>query len=160
MEHGGLKTHPLRVIDFSHCTKECPGHFPRPRHPDTRYMKALEHTVRDNREFETALARKMGLPVKILLPMSVRVSGPTEIYMLRSSIRLVMASLPRRVSGDHARRFHDRIVNALVKLVKAVGVPVKGGYDGTCKGTFGMSFAAGADVAEEDVRVLSLRVRS
>ena len=38
----------------------------------------------------------------------------------------------------------------MVKLVKAVGVPVKGGYDDTCKGTFGMSFAAGADVAEED----------
>ena len=42
----------------------------------------------------------------------------------------------------------------MVKLVKAVGVPVKGGYGGTCKGAFGMSFAAGADVAEEDVRVL------
>ena len=53
------------------------------------------------------------------------------------------------VSGDHARRLHDRIVNALGKLVKAVGVPVKGGYDGTCKGTFGKSFAAGAEVAEE-----------
>ena len=64
-----------------------------------------------------------------------------------------VASAPG-VSGDHPRRLHDRIVNALVKLVKAVGVPVKGGYDGTCKDTFGMSFAVGADVAEEDVRVL------
>ena len=36
--------------------------------------------------------------INIFCPMSVRVSGPTEIYMLRSSIRLVMAPLPRRAS--------------------------------------------------------------
>ncbi len=35
----------------------------------------------DNREFETALAREVGLPVKYFCPMSVRVSGPTEIHM-------------------------------------------------------------------------------
>ena len=109
----------------------------------------------DNREFETALARKMGLPVKILLPYvgsRVRSNGNSHVTIVDPYGNGV-ASAPG-VSGDHARRLHDRIVNALVKLVKAVGVPVKGGYDGTCKDTFGMSFAVGADVAEEDVRVL------
>ena len=33
-------------------------------------------------------------------------------------------------------------------------MPVKGGYDDTYKDTFGKSFAAGAEVAEEDVRAL------
>ncbi len=48
----------------------------------------------DNREFETALARKMGIPVKFLLPYvgsRVRSNGNFEIPMLRSSIRMIMA---------------------------------------------------------------------
>ncbi len=57
-------------------------------------------------------------------------------------------------AGCFARRLHDRIVNLLVRLFKAVGVPVKGGYDGPCTNTFGKCFHAGAEVAEEDMRAL------
>ncbi len=64
-----------------------------------------------------------------------------------------VASAPG-VSSDHVRRLHDWIVNFFVMLVKAVGVPVKGGYDGPCTSTFGKCFHVGAEVAEEDMRAL------
>jgi hypothetical protein len=108
----------------------------------------------DNREFGTALARKMGLPVIILLPYvgsRVRSNGnshPTLVDPFGNGV----ASAPG-VSGDHVR-FHDRIVNSLVKHIKRAGVPVKGGYDDTCKDTFGKSFGAGAQIDEVSVRLI------
>jgi hypothetical protein len=108
----------------------------------------------DNREFRTALARKMGLPVIILLPYvgsRVRSNGnshPTLVDPFGNGV----ASAPG-VSGDHVRRLHDRIVNALVQLIKAVGVPVKGGYGDPCTNTFSKSYFAGAHIDEISARM-------
>ena len=62
----------------------------------------------------------MGLPVKILLPYvgsRVRSNGNSNVTL----DRMVMALLPRRVFlVIYARRLHDRIANALVKLFKRI----------------------------------------
>ena len=47
----------------------------------------------------------------------------------------------------------DRIANALVQLIKAVGVPVKGGYGSPCTNTFSKSYNAGAQVDEVSARL-------
>ena len=82
----------------------------------------------DNREFETALARKMGLPVKILLPYvgsRVRSNGNSHVTIVDPYGNGV-ASAPG-VSGDHARRLHDRIASAWSSLSRRWGCLLKVG---------------------------------
>ena len=63
-----------------------------------------------------------------------------------------MASLPRRVFL--VITLDDCMIGSSTFWSKAVGMPVKGGYDGPCTNTFGKCFHAGAEVAEEDMRAL------
>ena len=109
----------------------------------------------DNREFETACARKMGLPVKILAPyvgLRVRSNGNSAVTLVDPYGNGV-ASAPG-VSGDHPRRLHDRIVSALVKHAQAARVPVRGGHSGTCKDTFSKCLDVSAPVDEVGARLL------
>ncbi|MEI6872924.1 MAG: hypothetical protein WCL08_11635, partial [Verrucomicrobiota bacterium] len=120
--------------------------FPVASHPSSNF---------DNREFETALARKLGLPLKILIPhigTRVRSNGNSHVTLVDPYGNGV-ASAPG-VSGDHARRLHDRIVNNLVILAKAARVPTKGGHGGSCKDTFNKCLNVGEYVDEVSARLL------
>ena len=97
----------------------------------------------------------MGLPVQILLPYvgsRVRSNGNSHVTLF-DPFGNGVASAPG-VSGDYARLLHDRIVNSLVKLVKAVGMPVKGGYDAPCTNFFSKSFDAGAQIDKVSVLLI------
>ena len=97
----------------------------------------------------------MGLPVKFLslyVGSRVRSNGNLHVTLVDPYGNGV-ASAPG-VSGDHARRLHDRVVNFLIKLFKTVGVPVKEWVRRPCTSTFGKCFHAGAEVSEEDMRAL------
>ena len=97
----------------------------------------------------------MGLPVQTLLlyvGSRVRSNGNSHVTLV-DPFGNGVASAPGG-SGDHARRLHARTVNSLVKLVKAVGVPVKGGYDAPCTNFFSKSFDAGARIDVVSVRLI------
>ena len=109
----------------------------------------------DNREFETALARKLGLPVKFLghyVGSRVKSNGNSHVTLVDPYGNGV-ASAPG-VSGDHVRRLHDLIVRGLVKQVQKARVPVKGGHSGTCKNTFSKCYNPGDPTDEVDARLL------
>ena len=109
----------------------------------------------DNREFETALARKMGAPVKFLekyVGSRVRANGNSHVTVVDPYGNGV-ASAPG-VPGDHPRQFHDRVVRGLVKQVEIAQVPVKGGHRGTCKNTFSKCYNPGDPIDEVDARLL------
>ena len=88
----------------------------------------------DAREFQVAIARKLGLPIDILLPYVYSTVRANE-----NSYRTIVdpygngVASATGVPGDHVRRFHDRIV---VSLARAAGIYAKGGHTGTCKGIF------------------------
>ena len=85
------------------------------------------------REFQVAIARKLGLPIDILLPYVNSTVRANE-----SSYRTTVDSCGHGVAsvtgvpGDHVRRFHDRIVSEILSLVRAAGIYAKGGHTGTC----------------------------
>jgi len=125
--------------EFANC-------FPVASHPSSNF---------NNREFEIALARKLGLPVKILehhVGTRVRSNGNSHATLVDPYGNGV-ASAPG-VSGDHARRLHDRLVNAFVQHADEARVPTKGGHRGTCKDTFNKCLHVGDYIDEVDARLL------
>ena len=125
--------------EFANC-------FPIASHPSSNF---------DNREFGITLARKLGLPVKILehhVGTRVRSNGNSHVTLVDPYGNGV-ASAPG-VSGDHARRLHDRLVNAFVQHADEARVSTKGGHRGTCKDTFNKCLHVGDNIDEVDARLL------
>ena len=83
------------------------------------------------REFQVAIARKLGLPIDILLPCVNSTVRANE-----NSCRTTVdphgngVASATGVPGDHVRRFHDRIVSEIVSLARAAGIYAKGGHTG------------------------------
>ena len=70
-------------------------------------------------EFITALCRKMGLPIPLLL------SAVGHAYTTVTGAK-----------GDHVRTLHDTILAYLIDSVASAGNPCKGGFGNTCKNLF------------------------
>jgi len=87
------------------------------------------------REFQVAIARKLGVPVNLLLPYvgsTVRSSGNSH----KTNVDPYGVASATGVSGDHTRRHHDLIVSEVVRLLSDAGIRAKGGHTGSCKGIF------------------------
>ena len=89
------------------------------------------------REFQVAIARKLGVPIGLLRPYvgsTIRSSGnshKTNVDPYGNGVASATGVL-----GDHTRRLHDRIVSEVVRLLNEAGIRAKGGHTGSCKGIF------------------------
>ena len=90
-------------------------------------------------EFTVAIARKLGLPIPLLLPYvgtSIRAEGGSPRVQVDPFGNGITAATG--VKGGHVTQMHNAIVNASMTAVKSSGVPAKGTHNfDTCNGVFG-----------------------
>jgi hypothetical protein len=88
-------------------------------------------------EFTTALCRKMGLPVPLLLTaVGVQLSNNANSAKKVGDAYGHAYTTVTGAKGDHVRTLHDTILAYLIESVASAGIPHKGGFGNTCKNLF------------------------
>jgi hypothetical protein len=90
-------------------------------------------------EFPLAIARKLGMPIPIILPYvgtKIKTEGGSPTVVVDPFGNGITAATG--VKGGHVTEMHNAFCRALMGSAKSAGVPVKGtnAYD-TCNGVFG-----------------------
>ena len=106
-------------------------------------------------EAKTALQRKFGIPVSLLLKFEgepIHTNGRSHKLRVDRWGRNVAAA--PGVSGDHARTTHDSIVTFTVSLLKDNGIITRGGGFGSVNGVFRMAINQ-SNISPEDQRAVN-----
>ena len=88
-------------------------------------------------EFITALGRKLGLPIPLLLPaVGMPLSNnPNSARKVGDAYGHAYTTVTG-ARGDHVRRLHDMILAYLCDSVGSAEIPYKGGFGDTCTNSF------------------------
>ena len=112
------------------CGWQCPfaNRFPLTISPEVRFTSG---------EFITALCRKMGLPIPLLLTaVGVQLSNNANCVTKVGDAYGHAYTTVTGAKGDHVRTLHDTILAYLIDSVASAGIPCKGGFGNTCKNLF------------------------
>jgi hypothetical protein len=88
-------------------------------------------------EFITALCRKMGLPVPLLLTaVGIQLSNNAASAKKVGDAYGHAYTTVTGAKGDHVRTLHDTILAFIIESVASAGIPHKGGVGNTCTNMF------------------------